>query len=187
MYKKLCSFLTILIVSTLMLSTVSFSYKMDGSGDVVDDEIIYRKDTKPTAKQFLVTITAPEKEKVESEKSYVICGVSKDKDPDSIVVRLLRYDEETGTYIDFPDSEGDTRWELGRFGVLIKEIEFPKDGINKIRIVAYKKSTSKVKTLVRGENLQITDYTVIVKKDDITEKIKSGIQKITDFFKGIFK
>ncbi|KNY29635.1 hypothetical protein [Pseudobacteroides cellulosolvens] len=186
MYKRICSFLTIFIVSVLMLSTVSFSYQMDGSDDVIDDEIIYSKDTKPTAKQFLVTITTPEKEKVEGEKSYVICGVSKDKEPESIVVRLLRYDEETNTYIDFPDSEGDTKWELGRFGVLIKEIEFPKDGVNKIRIAAYKKSSGKFH-LIRGENLQITDYSVSVKKDDITEKIKNGIIKITDFFKGIFK
>jgi hypothetical protein len=170
-----------------MLSAVSFSYQRNGA-DVLDDDVIYSVDTKPTAKQFLVTITRPEKEESKSKKSYVICGVSEEKEPENIVVKLLIYDKETKSYIDFPDVEGNTSWDLGKYGILIKEIEFPEDGINKIRIVAYKKGSGKVETtLTRGENLQISDYTLNVMKEDITEKIKNGIIKITDFFKGIFK
>jgi hypothetical protein len=170
-----------------MLSTVSFSYHKNGT-DALNDDVIYSVDTKPTAKQFLVTITRPEKDESKSKKSYVICGVSEEKEPENIVVKLLIYDKETKSYIDFPDVEGNTSWDLGKYGILIKEIEFPEDGVNKIRIIAYKKGSGKVQTtLARGENLQISDYTLNVMKEDITEKIKNGIIKITDFFKGIFK
>ncbi|HEY9063038.1 MAG TPA: hypothetical protein VIO64_21465 [Pseudobacteroides sp.] len=186
MLKKFCSFLTIFIVSALMLSTVSFSYQKNGA-NILDNDFIYSMDTKPTAKQFLVTITRPEKDESKCKRSYVICGVSEEKEPEDIVVKLLIYDKETKSYIDFPDVEGNTSWDLGKYGILIKEIEFPQDGINKIRIVAYKKSPGKVQKPLIGENLQISDYTLNVMKEDLTEKIKNGIIKITDFFKGIFK
>ncbi|MDP4180641.1 MAG: hypothetical protein Q8942_06085 [Bacillota bacterium] len=188
MFKKLCSVVLLLIIlSASILSNAALPEKVTGSSDLLDDDYIYSADTQPSNK-ILVTITRPNRYESTFKRSYVLCGVSEESKIDDIVVKLLIYDKETKGYIDFTDTEGESSWELGKYGVLIKEIDLPQDGLNKLRIVAYHSAElKKLKASERNKNIQISDFSITVLKEDIKDKIKNGISKITDFFKGIFK
>ncbi len=177
MIKKFCSAVLIMIfVFVPILSSYAASEK-------IDSDLIYSAGTKST-KQFLVTITRPDGNESTFKKSYVICGVSEDEKAEDIGIKLLIYDEQSDSYVDYKNTDGASSWELGKYGIFIKEILLPDEGENKIRIVAYRKSQSD--NLVLGKNLQVNNFTITVLNEDIKEKIKNGIQKITDILKGIF-
>jgi len=120
-------------------------------------------------KQFLVTITRPEYDTDSTYKSsYVISGVSASTDTDITVV-LQVYDKESESYVPMQNSDGESSWEIGSFGVFSKELQLT-EGENKIRILAYKTSQNDWKL----KDIQANKFTVTL--------LKSGIK---DIFKGV--
>lgn len=176
MFKRLCSGVLILIF-IFMSVVASF-----GASDKSDRKLIYDADTKPT-KPFLVTITRPDGNESTFKKSYVLCGVSEEEKAEDIVIKLLIYDKESEKYIEFKNADDESSWNLGKYGIFIKEILLP-EGENKIRIAAYNKSDAD--NLVLGKTLQLNNFTITVLNEDIKVKLMNGFQKITNFLKDIF-
>ena len=118
-------------------------------------------------KQFWVTITRPDSDTDSTYKSsYVISGVS---DYTDVTVVLQVYDEESESYVPMENTDGESTWEIGSFGVFSKEVQLA-EGENKIRILAY--STSQNDWTV--DDIQVNKFTVTL--------LKSGIK---DLFKGV--
>lgn len=176
MMKKLCPAIVIMLFMFASAVTVF-------AADKLDNEQIYDKDTKPT-KEFLVDVTRPSGNESTFKKSYVICGVSDEEKIEDIQIILLIYDEKSKSYIGFENTDGESTWGLGKYGFFIKEVQLPEEGVNKIRIVAYKGSQEK--NLVIGKNLQISDFNITVLSEDVKERLKNGIQKLADLVKNVF-
>jgi len=146
-------------------------------------DLISDKKTEDT-KQFLVKITRPEGDETTFKESYVICGNS---DKQNITVKLLMYNEKTETFEPYKDLDGEDTWVIGASGFFMKEIELPKKGANKIRIVAYQGNTKKDNAeLVLGENLQVNTFTVTLLDRSVKEAIKNGFLRITDMLDNLF-
>lgn len=152
--------------------------------DTLDNDLIYSADTKST-KEFLVNITRPDGDESTFKKSYVLCGVSLDEENfKDLVVKLLVYNEDSKTYKEYENVDKKTTWDLGKYGLFIKEMILPNKDENKIRLVIYKDSEKE--NLVLGDNLQINNFTIKILDEDIKEKIKNGISKISDLLKDFF-
>jgi len=118
-------------------------------------------------KQWLVTITRPDSDTDSTYKSsYVISGVS---DYTDVTVVLQVYDEESESYVPMENTDGESTWEIGSFGVFSKELQLT-EGENKIRILAYRTSQNDWKV----DDIQVNKFTVTL--------LKSGIK---DLFKGV--
>lgn len=103
-------------------------------------EIIKKADMEET-EQFLVTLTEPKKDNcpIVFEKMN-ICGFvinGKTKPEEAVIVILARYNDETGLYEELENTEGESRWQIGLFGLFAKEVRLPV-GINKLKITIFK-------------------------------------------------
>jgi uncharacterized protein YxeA len=176
MMKKLCPIIILILFVFVSAVTVY-------AADKLDNEQVYDKDTKST-KQFLVTVTRPSGNESTFKKSYVICGVSEEEKIEDIQIKLLIYDEKSESYVDYKNTDGESTWGLGKYGFFIKEVLLPSEGVNKIRIVAYKESQEK--NLIIGKNMQISNFNITVLNEDIKERLKNGIQKLADLVKNVF-
>ncbi|WP_265447588.1 hypothetical protein [Acetivibrio straminisolvens] len=174
MKKKIFALFLIVVFSIGMCMTVFADEKID---------LISDKKTEDT-KQFLVTITRPEGDETTFKESYVICGNS---DKQNITVKLLMYNEKTEQFEPYMNLDGEDTWTIGASGFFMKEIELPKKGANKVRIVAYQ-GTAKMDEaeLVLGENLQVNTFTVTLLDRSIRDAIKNGFLRITDMLDNLF-
>ncbi|MFZ5989347.1 MAG: hypothetical protein ACOYWZ_19810 [Bacillota bacterium] len=171
MFKKFIVLFT-LAVFVLGLCVTSFA--------AGENDLLANKDTKDT-KQFLVTITRPEGDESTFKKSYVICGNS---DKEGITVQLLMYNDKTGNFEPFKNTDEEDTWKIGASGFFMKEIELPNNGANRIRIAAYKDGDKK--NLIPGENLQVNTFTVTLLDKGIKDSIKNGFFRITDMLTKLF-
>lgn len=160
----------VVTIIAMILSITSFASDLD---------ILYDRDIEST-EEFLVSIVRPEGDETTSKKSYVICG---NTDVDDIRVHLMIADE-NGNFTDFKNTDGESFWDVGASGIFMKEIIFPKEDRNRIRIAAYKKS--EVDRLVPGENLQINDYNITVLPEGFFRNFFSNF-RVTDFLSNIVK
>jgi hypothetical protein len=144
------------------------------------ERITAEKDTEDT-EQFLLTITRPDGDEITPRKSYVVCGVAEEKNPEDLVVVLSIYNESTEMYERFENIDGESSWEVGSFGMFTKEIML-KEGANKLKIVVYQKSADNLQV---GVNVQVNSFTVTVLKEGIKQKIINGTLRINEIFQGI--
>ena len=135
----------------------------------------------PSSQQFLVTITRPEGDESTFKTSYVICG---NTNVEGIEVELYIYNKDTDSFEPFLNTDGVNSWEIGSSGIFMKEVVLPEKGVNKIRIVAYKKGEAG--SLELNSNLQINDFNITVLNEDIKEMIENGMLRINDLLKGFF-
>ena len=190
MRKKLVCILIILIVS-LFTATISFANPPDGiigdaayiEEDVKEDgenenekidpleeflqEIIKSIDMEET-EQFLVTLTKPKP--IVFEKMN-ICGFLINGSigtGEVITVILARYNDETGLYEEFKNTEGESRWNIGIFGLFTKEVKLP-EGINRLKLIIYK-------IPAKPENLINTDTGNAGKNVELNGEKKVGIE-----------
>ncbi len=179
MMKKIC--LVLLLITFISMSVLpAFA-----DTDKFDDELIYSSETK-TTKNLFVKITRPDGDESTFKKTYVLCGVSlKDEAFSDLVVKLLVYDEESDSYKEYKNADGEDTWGLGKYGIFIKEMALPNKVENKIRLVIY--NDSEKEKLVLGKNLQVNNFTITILDEGIKEKITNGISKISQLLKGIFK
>jgi hypothetical protein len=149
MLKK--SFCAVIIIMVIVLSSFpSYAYTT-----VLD--ILQSRDIKSTD-EFLVSIVRPEGDETVSKKTYAISGVAKEDEEDIRVHIFIENDK--GEFVEFKNTNGESSWDIGASGTFIKEVIFPAEGINSIRIAAYKKS--EVENLEAGKNLQINDFKITV-------------------------
>lgn len=133
--------------------------------------------------QFLAKITKPEGHITVFKKLYKICGYSSGTDTDVEVV-LTIFNSDTQKYEEFRNTDGDSRWGIGSFGVFSKEVELKED-TNRLKIIVYKKSEAD--NLKPGVNLQVNYYTVTVRNESLKDLIVKSVVDITEAIKGIFK
>jgi hypothetical protein len=145
-------------------------------------ELLSDKGTQET-EQFLVTITRPEGDETTFKESYVLCGNS---GKENITIKLLMYNESTEKFEPFKNIDGEDTWQIGVSGFFMKEIELPKMGANKIRIVAFEGSNEKDVVLKPGENLQVNTFTVTLLGKSVKDSIKNGFLRITDILNVLF-
>lgn len=141
-------------------------------------KIIKSKDIVET-KRFLVTFTQPLGNCMAYDNQSFICGFKsptnkentdndnnlqgdnqgdnmEDEDAGSaeneeiIIVILARYNEETDTYEEYKNAEGESRWSLGSFGLFTKAVDLLK-GINKLKIIVFRIPVSLLKTNINPE------------------------------------
>ncbi|NSW90776.1 MAG: hypothetical protein HPY74_08910 [Firmicutes bacterium] len=140
-------------------------------------EIISNKDIKET-EQFLVTLTKPaSNQNVVFKKLNIICGVAKNEiisEEEVIIVILARYNEKTGLYEEFKNTEGKSRWNIGVFGLFTKEIELF-EGINKLKVIAFKTPAKIVKLL--NLNIDENGETNPEAETGTKDKIQVGTEK----------
>lgn len=180
--KKLCVILIIAIIVTA-LSVPAFA-----DSSAISDAV-YSKLTTQNG-QLYVTITRPDSESdLTFKKSYIISGQT---DLDGIWVKLLRYDKSEGRYVDYANTDGASSWKIGSSGIFMKEVEL-KDGLNDIRIVAYKEQdleeaeNQKNANKKTGIKLQISDFAITLSNENFKDKIINNALKAIDFFMGKFK
>jgi hypothetical protein len=168
----------------VMFLTFIFSISLCINAFAQDDvpEVFSNKDTQET-EQFLVTITRPEGDETTFKESYVLCGNS---DKENITIKLLMYNESTEKFEPFKNIDGEDTWQIGVSGFFMKEIKLPRNGANKIRIVAYKDSDEKENILKPGENLQVNTFTVTLLEKSVKDSIKNGFLRITDILNILF-
>lgn len=134
-------------------------------------EIISNKDMKET-EQFLVTLTKPaSNENVVFKKLNIICGFTKSESvmaEEVITVILARYNEETGLYEEFKNTEGESRWNIGVFGLFTKEVELL-EGINKLKIIVFKVPAKLVNLVNIDENGEANSEAEVGIEDKIIE------------------
>lgn len=145
-------------------------------------KIIYNKTAK-TTRQNLLEISRPDGNETIFDNTYTICGISKE---DGIRVKVLILKEfevdekKTERYIDFKEEDSNkSSWDLVSKDILIKEFDL-KNGVNELRIVAWKKSDPSV--------YQISNFTIKVlegkSKNNVVSSKKDnriGIGSIIDF------
>ena len=130
-------------------------------------------------KKLLVTITRPEGTTDSTYKSsYVISGVS---DYSDITVVLQVYDEESKSYVPMENTDGESSWGIGSFGVFSKEIEL-KEGPNAIRILAF--SASQKGSLSVGD-IQVNKFTVTLLNPQIKDLFKGVVDFTIQFLEKI--
>lgn len=113
-------------------------------------EVIASVDLEETD-QFLVTLTKPDP--IVFEKTNMLSGFTVNEEialSGDIIVILAKYNEETGLYEEFKNAEGESRWNMGLFGLFAKEIEL-KEGINKLKVIIFKMPKS-LKNVTTKEN-----------------------------------
>lgn len=190
MFKKLmCTLLVIAIISVFGLTAFAAPadipsvtpeagiQKEADPNDILSTEVrdILKKATGVT-KRLLVTIIRPDQETDSTYKStYVISGVT-----DFVDVRVVLevYNEESNEYVLMKNTDGESFWNIGRFGVFSKEIKL-KEGMNRFRILAY--MTSQESTL-KEEDVQVKKFTVTLLKASIKDKIIQTFINFTNFF-----
>jgi hypothetical protein len=181
MFRKLLSILIVFAV----IGCLGITAAADGEDAAVDaDEealvrIIADAGVKETD-QFLVTITRPDGDETTFKKAYVIAGTTAES---GIEVVLAMYNPETGNYEEFKNTDGDSRWEIGSFGLFSKQVRL-NEGANKLKIMAYKKSEKG--SLERGTNLQVNYFTVTALNESIKNKIVNSVIEFSKIFEGIF-
>ena len=142
---------------------------------------VFNDPNTPSTKQFLVTITRPEGDESTFKTSYVICG---NTNVEGIKVELYIYNKNTDSFEPFMNTDGVNSWDIGSSGIFMKEVVLPEKGINKIRIVAYKKGETD--RLELNNNLQINDFNITVLDEGIKNMIENGMLRINDLLKGFF-
>lgn len=162
MLKKIL-FSIVLAMAIIFTSFSSFAYTT-----VLD--ILKSKDVK-TTDEFLVNIIRPEGDETTSKKSYVICGNALNNAEDIRVHIFIENSD--GELVEFKNTDGESSWDIGASGIFMKEVVFPGEGINSIRIAAYKKS--ELSKLKAGENLQINDFKITVLPEGFWSSIRNGI------------
>jgi hypothetical protein len=146
----------------------------DGNSELDINDVIYGNDAGNT-KQFLFTITRPEGDEIVFSASYAVCGIT---NTDGITIALSRYNSKTGKYEALKDTDGLSRWN-NISKLFSKEIKL-KEGANKIKIVAYKKSEEG--SLELGENLQVNVFTVTLLNSSKKDKIVKNGLSLDDIF-----
>jgi hypothetical protein len=73
---------------------------------------------------------------------------------------------------------------MGDCGIFIKEVVLPRNGLNRIRIAAYRSSESD--KLELGKNLQVNDFTITVLNQGIKDMIKNGLFRVSDMLNNMF-
>ncbi len=125
------------------------------------------------AGKLLVTITMPDQSTVSiTKKSYIVSGLS---DYSGVTVVLQVYDEEQGKYVAMKNTDGESSWDIGDIGAFKKEIVL-NEGVNKIRILAFKAST---KSVLKTEDVQVNKYSLILQKAGIKDVIVNAVVDFT--------
>lgn len=183
MFKKLLSIL--IVFAVIGCQVIAAAANGEDADAIVDaDEralvrIIADADVEETD-QFLVTITRPDGDETTFKKAYVIAGTT---DESGIEVVLAMYNPETKAYEEFENTDGDSRWEIGSFGLFSKQVRL-NEGANKLKIMAYKKSEKG--SLELGTNLQVNYFTVTALNESIKNKIVNSVIEFSKMFEGIF-
>lgn len=154
------------VVVALSLTITSFAASPRDS--------IYDKNTRQT-EDSLVNVTRPEDDvEYTFKKSYVVCG---NTNLQNITVELLVLDPTQGEYVHLRNADNSSilKWDIGVSGIFMKEVDLPYKGPNKLRLVAYSRDNP--------DNMQITDFSIVVGEKGIKDKIKDGIYEIAEFFK----
>lgn len=171
MFKKKILFFLVMVYTILSISSVT----------VFSNSIIYEENTNST-KQSIVRITRPANDEATFKRSYIISGNTYEKD---VTVKMLIYNESTGKYELFKNTEGKSSWRIGQSGFFVKEVELPQFGPNRIRLAAY--TSEDENRLVLGENLQISNFTVTLLDGGIRQTLKSSFFRLTDMLNQLFR
>ncbi|NLC67530.1 MAG: hypothetical protein GX754_01835 [Clostridiaceae bacterium] len=133
-------------------------------------EIIKKADMEET-EQFLVTLTEPSKDNYPMVfEKMNICGFlinGKTNPGEVVIVILARYNEETGFYEEIENTEGESRWKIGLFGLFAKEVRLPV-GINKLKAVICK-VPEKLASLLRFERKNTGEEVGLDEGEDVEE------------------
>lgn len=145
-------------------------------GKVIDSE-------SEETEEIFVDITRPDDVNTLSltKSTYVITGVVKSKDYTDVTVVLQVYDEDTGDYIPLENTDGESRWEIGSFGMFSKEIKL-KEGPNQIRLLIYRSSQFDNLT---AEDVQIDKFTITLLKSGVKEIFNKAVEITKEILKKI--
>ncbi len=134
--------------------------------------IIKSKDIGET-KHFIVTFTQPLDNCIVYDNQNFICGFTNSTNKENIengnnlqsdniedagnteteeiiTVILTRYNEETDTYEEYKNTEGESRWSIGSFGLFTKVVDLLK-GINKLKIIIFRRPAGLLETNPNSE------------------------------------
>lgn len=190
--KRFVFIITICLVLSFSIPTLATPYYISLGDESVAEEsvkdidlelenIITQKDADIT-EQFLFSITRPDGDEITHKKSYVICGVANEAGViEDLRVVLSVYNENTEVYERLNNIDGVSSWDIGSFGMFTKEVIL-KEGINKLKIIVYKKSSDELEI---GTNIQVNTFTVNVLRQGIIKKIANGTLRMNEIFQGI--
>jgi len=159
MKRGLIILVLVLVITALVVP--AYAEGEDWLPDIILDSSLDSTD------QFLFTITRPEGDETTIYATYVISGYANDQ---AITIQLLKQNED-GEYVPFCNTDGESSWEVGAYGIFSKEVSL-KEGANKIRVVAYK--TDEIDNLELGVNLQVNNFTVTRLNDEIRQIFENG-------------
>jgi hypothetical protein len=129
--------------------------------------------------QFLVEITRPESDEISTYKNpYVISGTTEQTD---VRMFLEKYNDESEQYEAFSNTDEESTWDIGKFGVFANEMMLSK-GANKIRTIAYRASKE---DYLKLEDIQVNYFTITILKENIFKKVIDLIKE--NFLDGLFK
>lgn len=163
---------TLLMIIFSMLSLSTFAKGKD---------TIYSPSTYETS-QFLVNVTRPEvRNETTYNRIYLVCGTSENR---NLKFEALYLDEAANTYRAVQLVGDKNSWHMYEPGVFAEQLYLPKTGANQIRIVAY---YADEKELVRGKNLQISDYTITLMEKSDKNLFSNGFQRIANMLGQLFR
>lgn len=162
MIKRLCVSV-LLFAFVICLSVPAFAAEKQGR--------IFNRNIEDT-RQFLVNITRPEGNESTFKKSYVVSG---NTDLEDVMVELYKLNKSTNYYEPFENTDGFSRWTVGSSGIFMKEVKLDY-GANDIMIVAK-----------RGSEKQVNTFKVTVLDASLKDKIRNGVNSISEILKQIFK
>lgn len=171
MIKKICTSV-LLLVFIVTLSMQGFAWNRN----------VFYDESTPSTSQFLVTITRPEGDETTLKRDYVICA---NTDVDNLVIAIFRYQSQSGTYRPINGTDANSTWEIGKSGIVVKQIELPRIGANQLRVIAYKKSEANYLQL--NYNLQVNNYTVTLLDSGMKDAIKNGFFRLSEMFSQLWK
>lgn len=132
-----------------------------------------------------------------------------------VIVILARYNEKTGEYEECKNTEGESRWCIGSFGLFTKVVDLLK-GVNKLKIIVFKRpkgeygdflnpeteqvepttenfesieksdTKAEIDILEAGKNLQITYFTINALNEAEKDELLNKPAKIGNMFIDLF-
>jgi hypothetical protein len=150
MLKKV-SFLTVILYFSVLFFMTSYAINTNEKAE----------DKKNKGK--LINITKPKKYEIILGRKYVLCGITNYK---NLRMRLMIYNEKDEKYVKKDEFHIETP------GIVLKQVDLPKYGINKIKIVTYYDNNNKEK--------QIENFVITTLDKNMKNILKSGSRSILD-------
>jgi hypothetical protein len=172
--------ISFLLILSLLLSVVILPSLQVAASTLKNDTFkydLFKRAKVTNTKQFLLNINRPDGSESVNDSDYVI---SADTDAKDVIVQIGIYNDAKKQFVPFVDENDDNQWEIGKSGLFMKEIKLKetKNGVNRIRVYAYKKGAEKNFKL--GYNLQINEFKITLLNDEVQNIISDESKRIND-------